>query len=290
MVGEVTAIGANVTKFQIGDAVVVGTIVDSCHQCSSCQSHLEQYCREGVTTTYDGIDRNDGSITRGGYSNEYVVNTDFAYHFPSGLDPASVAPLLCAGITTWSPLRHWNVGPGKTVGIVGLGGLGHMAVKFADAMGAHVVLFSTSEKKLADALALGADEAILSTDAEKMAAQKYRFDFILDTVSARHPLDPYLLALTLDGTLCCLGIPDDMEFTPVFLTMGRRRLTSSGSGGTLETQEMLDFCSQHNISADVELISAADIDDGFDRLERGEVRYRLVIDMATLEAPGGAAA
>lgn len=284
-VGEVSAIGAEVTKFKVGDAVAVGNIVDSCGQCPPCISHLEPYCREFPTTTYGGRDRLDGSTTRGGYSNHYVVKTDFAYHLPVGLDPASVAPLLCAGITTWSPLRHWNIGSGKTIGIVGLGGLGHMAVKFAHALGAHVVLFSTSEKKLADGLALGADEAILSTDAEKMAAQKYRFDFILDTVSARHLLDPYLLSLSLDGTFCCLGIPDQMEFTPVLLTMGRRRLTSSGSGGTLETQEMLDFCSQNNIAADVEVIAAADINEGFERLERGEVRYRLVIDMATLEAP-----
>ncbi|WP_375512396.1 NAD(P)-dependent alcohol dehydrogenase [uncultured Nostoc sp.] len=285
MVGEVTAIGADVTKFQIGDAVVVGTIVDSCRQCPPCKSHLEQYCREGVTNTYDGIDRHDGSITRGGYSNEYVVDTHFAYHIPSGLDPASVAPLLCAGVTTWSPLRHWDVGPGKTVGIVGLGGLGHMAVKFAHALGAHVVLFSTSAGKLADAKALGADEAIVSTDEAQMADQAFRFDFILDTVSSRHPLNSYLRSLKLDGTLCCLGISADMDFSPVLLTMGRRRLASSGVGGTRETQEMLDFCSQHNISADVEIISAADIDDGFERLERGEVRYRLVIDMSTLEAP-----
>ncbi|WP_226889762.1 NAD(P)-dependent alcohol dehydrogenase [Nostoc sp. MG11] len=289
-VGEVSAIGAEVTKFKLGDAVAVGNIVDSCGHCPPCLNHLESYCREFPTTTYDGIDRLDGSITRGGYSNDYVVKTDFAYHLPAGLDPASVAPLLCAGITTWSPLRHWNIGPGKTVGIVGLGGLGHLAVKFAHALGAHVVLFSTSEQKLADGLALGADEAILSTDVEKMAAQKYRFDFILDTVSARHLLDPYLLALTLDGTFCCLGIPDQMKFTPVLLTMGRRRLTSSGSGGTLETQQMLDFCSQHQISADVEVIAAADINNGFERLERGEVRYRLVIDMATLNAPAKDAA
>lgn len=285
MVGKVTALGAEVTKFQIGDAVVVGTIVDSCGHCSSCKRHLEQYCLEGVTTTYDGIDRNDGSITRGGYSNEYVVDAHFAYHIPSGLTPASVAPLLCAGVTTWSPLRHWDVVPGKTVGIVGLGGLGHMAVKFAHALGAYVVLFSTSAAKLADAKALGADEAILSTDEAQMAGQESRFDFILDTVSSRHSLNPYLRALKLDGTLCCLGIPKDMDFSPVFLTIGRRRLASSGVGGTLETQEMLDFCSQHNISSDVEIISAADIDDGFERLERGDVRYRLVIDMTTLEVP-----
>ena len=284
-VGEVSAIGAEVTKFNVGDAVAVGNIVDSCGHCPLCLSHQESYCREFPTTTYGGIDRIDGSTTRGGYSNDYVVKTDFAYHLPVGLDPASVAPLLCAGITTWSPLHHWDIGLGKTVGIIGLGGLGHMAVKFAHALGAHVVLFSTSEKKLADGLALGADEAILSTDAEKMADQRYRFDFILDTVSARHLLDPYLLALSLDGTFCCLGIPDAMEFTPVLLTMGRRRLTSSGSGGTVETQEMLDFCSQHKIAADVEVISAANINDGFERLERGDVRYRLVIDMATLSAP-----
>ena len=285
MVGEVTEIGAEVTKFQVGDAVVVGNIVDSCGHCPPCKSYEESYCREFPTTTYDGIDRHDGSITRGGYSNEYVVKTDFAYHLPSGLDPASVAPLVCAGVTTWSPLHQWNIGPGKTVGIVGIGGLGHMAIKFAHALGAQVIVFTTSKQKLAAALELGADEAILSTDAEKMAAQKYRFDFILDTVSARHLLDPYLLALNLDGTLCCLGIPDRMEFTPVLLTLGRRRLTSSGSAGTLETQEMLDFCSKHKIAADVEVISAADINEGFDRLEQGDVHYRLVIDMATLKAP-----
>lgn len=290
MVREVTTIGADVTKFQIGDAVVVGTIVDSCGHCSSCQRQLQQYCLEGVTTTYDGIDRQDGSITRGGYSNQYVVDAHFAYSMPTGLDPASVAPLLCAGVTTWSPLRQWDVGTGKTIGVVGLGGLGHMAVKFAHALGAQVTLFSTSEEKLADAKALGADEAILSTDEAQMAAQASRFDFILDTVSSGHPLDPYLRSLKLDGTLCCLGIPKAMDFSPFLLTTGRRRIASSGVGGTLETQEMLDFCSKHNIAADVEVIAAADINDGFERLERGEVRYRLVIDMSTLNAPASNAA
>lgn len=289
MVGEVTAIGVDVTKFQIGDAVVVGTIIDSCGYCSSCKRQLEQYCLEGVTTTYDGIDRFDGSIMRGGYSNEYVVDTHFAYHMPTGLDPASVAPLLCAGVTTWSPLRQWNV-TGKTVGIVGLGGLGHMAVKFAHALGAYVTLFSTSEGKLADAIVLGADKAILSTDEAQMVAQASRFDLILDTVSARHPLDPYLRSLKLDGTLCCLGIPKAMDFSPFLLTTGRRRIASSGVGGTLETQEMLDFCSKHNIAADVEVITAANINEGFERLERGEVHYRLVIDMSTLNAPAKNAA
>lgn len=288
IVGEVSAVGAEVTEFRAGDVVVVGTIVDSCRRCTPCRSRLEQYCREFPTLTYDGVDRHDGSITRGGYSSEYVTDARFAYHIPRGLDPASTAPLLCAGVTTWSPLRHWGVGPGKTIGVVGLGGLGHMAVKLAHALGAHVVLFSTSPAKLADARALGADEAILSTDAGQMTAQAHRFDFILDTVSAPHPLDPYLRALTLDGTLCCLGIPAAMEFSPVLLTVGRRRLASSGVAGTLETQEMLDFCSGHGIAAEVELIAAADIDDGLDRLERGDVRYRLVIDMGTLVAPATA--
>lgn len=219
-----------------------------------------------------------------------MVDTHFAYHIPSGLDPASVAPLLCAGVTTWSPLRQWEVKPGKTVGIVVLGGLGHMAVKFAHALGAYVVVFTTTPGKQNDAKALGADEAILSTDEAQMAEQASRFDFILDTVSSRHPLDPYLRSLKLDGTLCCLGIPKELDFTPVFLTLGRRRLASSGVGGTLETQEMLDFCSQHNLAADVEIIAAAKINDGFERLERGEVRYRLVIDMSTLDAPTEATA
>ncbi len=280
----------DIAKFQVGDAVVVGNDVDSCGHCPPCKSHEESYCHEFPTTTYDGIDRQDGSITRGGYSNEYVVKTDFAYPLPAGLDPASVAPLVCAGVTTWSPLHHWNIGPGKTVGIVGIGGLGHMAIKFAHALGAHVVVFTTSQQKLADALDLGADEAILSTDAEKMVVQKYRFDFILTTVSAPHLLNPYLLALTLDGTLCCLGIPAHMEFTPVLLTMGRQQLTSSGSAGMLETQEMLDFCSKHKIASDVEVIATADINDAFERMERGEVHSRLVIDMATLEAPAKNAA
>lgn len=288
--GEVTAVGGDVTGFKAGDAVMVGTIVDSCRRCPPCERQLEQYCREFPTLTYDGADRHDGSVTRGGYSSEYVVDARFAYHLPAGLDPAGAAPLLCAGVTTYSPLRRWRVGPGMTVGVVGMGGLGHMAVKFAHALGARVVLFSTSPGKLADALAMGADEAVLSTDEARMAAQAHRFDFILDTVSSRHPLDPYLRALNLDGTLCHLGIPAALDFSPVLLTMGRRRLASSGVAGTAETREMLDFCAQHGIAADVEVIAAAEVNAGFERLERGDVRYRLVIDMATLEPPVGAAA
>lgn len=285
MVGVVTGMGAQVTRFAVGDSVAIGNIVDSCGQCPPCQAKDEPYCREFPTLTYGGTDRHDGRPTFGGYSSEYVANADFVYHVPAGLDPAAVAPLLCAGVTTWSPLRHWKIGPGMTIGVVGLGGLGHMAVKLAHALGAKVVVFTTSAGKCADALRLGADEAIVSTDAATMATQEYRFDFILDTVSSRHSLDPYLLALDLGGTLCCLGIPDSMEFTPVLLTMGRRRLTSSGSAGTRETQEMLDFCGEHGIVAEVEVIDADAIGDGFRRLEQGDVRYRLVIDMATLAKP-----
>ncbi len=285
IVGEVTAVGSAVTRFKPGDKALVGTIVDSCGECEPCKNRLEQYCREGVVTTYGGKDRLDGSVTRGGYSNEIVVDAAFAYHLPAGLDEAGVAPLLCAGITTWSPLKHWGVGPGMTVGIVGLGGLGHMAVKLAHALGAQVVVFTTSQAKMADALALGADEAVLSTDAAQMAAQAWRFDFILDTVSSRHDLNPYLGALKLDATLCCLGIPASMDFSPYLLTIGRRSLASSGVGGTRETQEMLDFCSQHGITSDVEVIAAAGINEGFERLEKGGVRFRLVIDMATLQPP-----
>jgi alcohol dehydrogenase (NADP+) len=289
IVGEVTAVGIAVTRFKPGDAALVGTIVGSCGQCDPCKNQTQQYCRQGVTTTYGGKDRIDGSITRGGYANEIVVDAGFAYHLPAGLDAASVAPLLCAGVTTWSPLKHWRVGPGMTVGVVGLGGLGHMAVKFAHALGAKVVAFTTSENKRADALALGADEAVLSTDAAQMAAQAWRFDFILDTVSSRHDLNPYLGTLKLDATLCCLGIPASMDFSPYLLTIGRRSLASSGVGGTRETQEMLDFCGKHGITSDVEVIAAADINEGFERLEKGDVRFRLVIDMATLAAPGQAA-
>lgn len=289
IVGEVTAAGAGVDGFAVGDTVLVGTIVDACLQCAPCNRRMEQYCERGVTTTYGGIDRQDGSATQGGYASEIVVDARFAYHLPAGLEPAAVAPLLCAGVTTWSPLCHWQAGPGRTVGIVGLGGLGHMAVKFARAMGAHVVLFSTSPAKLADAKRLGADEAVLSTDAAQMAAQQLRCDFILDTVSQRHPLDPYLRSLKLDATLCCLGIPASLDFSPWLLTVGRRRLASSGVGGTLETQQMLDFCRDHQITSDVEVIAASDLHDGFARLERGDVRYRLVIDMDSLQAPASKA-
>ncbi|WP_369976426.1 NAD(P)-dependent alcohol dehydrogenase [Xanthomonas bundabergensis] len=280
IVGEVVEVGAAVHDFAVGQRVMIGTIVDSCRVCEPCRAQMEVYCRDFPTTTFDGLDRIDGSRTRGGYSEFYVADAHFVYPLPDGLDPAAAAPLLCAGVTTYSPLRHWNVGPDSTVGIVGIGGLGHLAVKFARALGAHVVAFTTSPKKAAEAQRLGAHEVVLSTDPAQMQAQAFRFDFILDTVSQAYPLDPMLQALKLDGTLCSLGLPDTLDFTPMLLAMGRRRIASSGSGGTADTHEMLAFCQRYGIVADVEVIAMEQINEAFARLEKGDVHYRFVIDMA----------
>lgn len=280
IVGEVTAVGADVTQFVPGDTVMIGVIVDSCGVCDPCRAHDEIYCRAYPTTTFDGVDRVDGSRTRGGYADTYVADQRFVYHLPEGLDPAAAAPLLCAGVTTYAPLRHWKIGPGSTVGVVGIGGLGHLAVKFARAMGAHVVAFTTSPRKFAEALALGAYEAVLSTDAEQMKAQAYRFDFILDTVSSTYPMDPFLQALKLDATLCSLGIPPTFDFSPMQLAMGRRSVASSGAAGTADTHEMLAFCKEHGIVADVETIAMSDINEAHARLAKGDVHYRFVIDMS----------
>jgi len=280
IVGRVTEIGAMVTRFAPGDMVMVGTIVDSCRTCAHCTIQMESYCQAYPTTTYDGVDQIDGSRTRGGYSSAYVADERFVHALPPGLDPAGAAPLVCAGITTFSPLRHWKVGPGSVVAVVGIGGLGHLGVKFARAMGAHVVAITTSADKVRSAFDLGAHEVVLSSDADAMAAQAWRFDLILDTVSQSHPLDGVLGALKLDGVLCSLGIPDAFDFNPVMLTLGRRSLSSSGVGGTSETREMLAFCAQHDIVADVEVIAPRDINTAFARLEAGDVRYRFVIDMA----------
>lgn len=281
IVGEITNVGSGVTRFAVGDKVMVGTIVDSCRACEPCKANMEVYCREFPTLAYDGVDKVDGTRTRGGFSDSYVADEQFVYHLPEGLDAAAAAPLLCAGVTTFSPLRHWNVGPGQTVGIIGIGGLGHLAIKFARAMGAYVVAFTTSTEKKEEAMRLGAHEAVLSTDKKQMQNQAFRFDFILDTVSKRYPMDPFILALKLDATLCSLGIPESFDITPVTLAMGRRRLASSGSGGTYDTQAMLDFCREHNIVSDVEIFepSAEAINNAFERLEKGDVRYRFVIDM-----------
>lgn len=279
MVGRVTATGAEVTRFKAGDVVALSVIVDSCRACAPCLAEEETYCLEGSTQTYDSLDRVDGSRTRGGYSDAVVADQRFVHHVPAGLDLAGVAPLLCAGVTVWSPLRHWNVGPGMTVGVIGIGGLGHLGLKFARALGAHVVAFTTSASKADDALALGAHEVVLSRDEDAMKAQANRFDFLLDTVSTTYPLDAYVRALRLDGTLCSLGIPDRFDLTPVVLTMGRRRLASSGAGGTRDVGEMLAFCAQHGIVADVEVIGRGAVNDAFARLARNDVKYRFVIDL-----------
>lgn len=279
IVGRVLEVGDAVSGFRPGDAVMIGTMVDSCRVCEHCREEMEPYCRAFPTLTYDGVDRVDGTPTRGGYSDVYVADQRFVYHLPAGLDAAAASPLLCAGITVYSPLRHWQAGPGKTVGVVGIGGLGHLAVKFARAMGAHVVAFTRSRAKADDALALGAHETVVTTDDAAMQALAYRCDLIIDTVSTEYPMDPIVSALKVDGTLCSLGIPDRFDVTPLLLTMGRRSLASSGVGGTRETREMLDFCAAHGIVADVEVIRPAQIPEAFARLERGDVRYRFVLDL-----------
>jgi uncharacterized zinc-type alcohol dehydrogenase-like protein len=280
IVGEVTELGSAVTGLSEGDIVTVGTIVDSCRECEPCKAKMESYCRAGATWTYDAIDRVDGSRTRGGFSHSYVADERFVHPLPKGMDLAGAAPLLCAGITTYSPLRHWGAGPGKTVGVIGIGGLGHLGIKIARAMGAHVVAFTTSPRKIEDALRLGAHEAVLSTDEAQMKAQAYRLDFILDTVAQTYPMSPFLQTLRLDGTLCSLGLPAAFDLQPMLLAMGRRSVASSGSGGTQETREMLAFCHQHGITADVEVVAPRQINEAFARLAKNDVKYRFVLDMS----------
>lgn len=283
IVGRVSATGNSVTKFKKGDIAAVGVIVDSCRHCPACNKGEEHFCHEGSTLTYAAKDRADGSITMGGYSSNYVVDERFAHTVPAKLNLAAVAPLLCAGITTYSPLRHWNVGPGKKVGIVGLGGLGHMGLKFARSFGAHVVQLTTSLKKKEDALRLGANEVVLSTDANTMKAQASSFDFILDTASAPHSLDPYLSPLKQDGTLALVGLPEQPPTINMFgLITKRASIAGSMIGGMVETQQMLDYCGQHDIVSEVEVIPIQQINQAFERMLRQDVKYRFVIDMSTL--------
>ena len=287
IVGHVTAVGAHVTKVKVGDTVGVGCMVDSCNHCASCEDGLEQYCTEGMIQTYNSPTADAPGHTLGGYSDSIVVQEHFVLRVNhDAKDLAAVAPLLCAGITTWSPLRHWNAGPGKKVGIVGIGGLGHMGVKLAAALGAHTVAFTTSPAKREAALALGAHEVIVSTNEEEMAAHLGSFDFILNTVAAPHNLDPFVSLLKRDGTLCLVGAPEHPHPSPtVFnLIFGRRSIAGSLIGGIAETQEMLDFCAEHGITSDIELIAAADIETAYARMLKGDVRYRFVIDNATLGA------
>jgi uncharacterized zinc-type alcohol dehydrogenase-like protein len=275
-----------VTRYKVGDLVGVGCMIDSCMECSSCDDGLEQYCEHGMNGTYMGFEKETGRPTYGGYSSKIVVREHFVLRVPEGLDPAGAAPLLCAGITTYSPLRHWNVGPGKTVGIVGLGGLGHMGVKLARAMGATVVVFTTSPDKVEDAKRLGAHEVVISRDEAAMAAQAGKFDFILNMVAAPHNLDPFINALKRDGTMTLLGAPSTPHPSPgvMGLIMKRRSIAGSLIGGIAETQEMLDFCAAHGVTADIELIPIQEINTAYDRMLKGDVKYRFVIDMSTLAA------
>lgn len=284
-VGEVAAVGPQVTRFAVGDDVAVGNIVDSCGVCSMCRAGQENYCTEFPTLTYSGRDRHDGSTTRGAFSSHVVVRDAFVHTRPANLDPAGVAPLMCAGVTVWEPLRRWEVGPGTALGVVGLGGLGHLAVKLGHALGAEVTVFTTSPGKADSARALGADHVVLSTDAAAMAAVAGRFDLVLDTVAVEHDLTPYLHTVGLDGTLCSLGYLGPVRIETVDLLIGRKSLASAGSGGLPRTRELLEFCSRHGITADVEVLPSARVGTALERLARNDVRYRFVLDLTDLEPP-----
>ena len=284
IVGRVTKVGADVTGFKTGDLVGVGCMVDSDQTCPHCRANVEQFCPNS-TFTYNSPDKHLGGVTYGGYSESIVVDENFVLHVPGNLDPAGVAPLLCAGITTYSPIRRWGDIKGKKVGVVGLGGLGHMGVKFARAFGAHVVVFTTSPGKKEDALRLGADEVIISTDAEEMQKHAGSFNFILDTIAAEHDINTYLGMLGLDGNITLVGAPEKPLAVSAFaLIFGRKSLSGSLIGGIKETQEMLDFCGEHNITADVEIIPIQQVNEAYERMVKSDVKYRFSIDMASLKA------
>ena len=283
IVGRVVKVGAHVKNFKVGDLAGTGCMVDSCQVCENCKSDLEQYCLEGNTGTYNSMERDGSSPTYGGYSNSIVVREEFVLRISDKLSLAATAPLLCAGITTYSPLRHWKVGKGHKLAVLGLGGLGHMAVKFGVAFGAEVTVLSTSPKKEEDAKKLGAHHFVVTTDPAQVKAAAGTFDFILDTVSAEHDFNMYLNLLRTDGTMICVGVPPKPAEVAAFsLLAGRKSLAGSGIGGIAETQEMLDFCAEHNIVSDIEMIDIKDIHHAYERMEKGDVRYRFVIDMATL--------
>ena len=286
IIGRVVSVGSDVTRFKPGDHVAVGCMVDSCQHCAACKQGLEQYCEERPTLTFNDIDRRDQMRTFGGYSKKIVVSDKFVLKVPDGLDLKGAAPLQCAGITTWSPLRHWRVANGSNVGVVGLGGLGHMALKLARALDANVTLFTRSPGKERDARRLGADNVVISTDKEQMAAVNGKFDLILDTVPYVHDLNPYLPALSLNGTLVLLGFLGNLEpaLNTIQLIMGRKSVAGSVIGGIAETQELLDFCGKHNITSDVEVIKIQDINEAYERMLKSDVKYRFVIDMASLKA------
>ncbi|MGZ5193240.1 MAG: NAD(P)-dependent alcohol dehydrogenase [Kaistella sp.] len=285
IIGRITKVGAEVTKFKVGDLAGVGCLVDSCRECESCKKDLEQYCLNGSTGTYNGDDVFLGGHTFGGYSEKVVVDEAFGLLIPENLDLKAVAPLLCAGITTWSPLKHWNAGPGSKVAVVGLGGLGHMAIKLAKGLGAEVTLFSRSPDKIQDALNLGADAVVISTYENEMNAAKGKFDLIIDTVPYDHDINPYINTLNISGTLVLVGYigkMDDGLFTPPVI-LGRKSVAGSVIGGIKETQEMLDFCGEHNILPEIEMIKMQDINTAYERMLKSDVRYRFVIDMQSLK-------
>lgn len=285
IVGRVTAVGDEVSRFQVGDMVGVGCMVDSCRHCQACQDGVEQFCLNGFTMTYGSDDRQDGTMTQGGYSDSIVVSEHFVLRMPEGLDPASAAPILCAGITTYSPLRHHGVGAGHKVGVIGMGGLGHMGVKLAKALGAEVTVFTRSAAKVEEAKYHGADAVVVSSDPAQMEAVAESFDFMLDTVPVQHDLNPYLAALKYDGTHILVGLLDPIEpaIEGFNLVFKRRVLAGSLIGGIPETQELLDFCAEHGITCDVEMLDIQHINEAYERMEKGDVRYRFVIDMASLK-------
>jgi uncharacterized zinc-type alcohol dehydrogenase-like protein len=285
IVGKIVSVGKHVTKFEVGDLAAVGCLVDSCRECDYCKEDLEQYCENGNTGTYNSPDKYLGTQTYGGYSESIVVDEAFVLRVPENLDLAATAPLLCAGITTYSPLKHWNVGPGKKVGVVGLGGLGHMAVKIAKAMGAEVIVYTTSTSKVEDAKRLGADDVVLSKDEEQMRRYAGKLHFVLDAVSAQHDINAYLNLLRVDGSLALVGAPEQPLPVAAFaLIPYRRSFAGSMIGGIAETQEMLDFCGKHNIVSDIEMINIQQINEAYERLLKGDVKYRFVIDMASLKS------
>lgn len=284
IIGRIKEIGSEVTKFKVGDLVGVGCMVESCQDCHPCEEGLEQYCEKGNTMTYNSTNSKHGGVTYGGYSENIVVEEKFVLSVPENIDVKAAAPLLCAGITTWSPLRHWNVKEGDKVGVIGLGGLGHMGVKFAKAMGAHVVMITTSESKGEDAKKLGADEVLISKDATQMAAHKNSFDFLLNTIPVKHDVNPYLDLLKLDKTMCIVGAIEPLEaVNGGLLVMKRKNLAGSLIGGIKETQEMLDFCGEHNVVSDVEMIDIQNINTAYERMMKSDVKYRFVIDIKSLK-------
>jgi len=286
VVGRVAKVGKNVTKFKVGDYAGIGCMVDSCRECNPCKKGLEQYCEEGNVQTYNSADRHDHMPTYGGYSKSIIATEDFVLKMPEGLDLKAAAPLLCAGITTWSPLRHWNVTKGSKVAVVGLGGLGHMALKLANALGAEVTLFTRSASKAEDGRRLGAHHIVVSTDEAQMSAIKGEFDLIIDTVPYVHDINPYMPTLNVDGTLVFVGYLGDINpmINTITMILGRRSVAGSCIGGIAETQEMLDFCARHGIGSDIEMINMQDINDAYERMLKSDVKYRFVIDMATLTA------